>query len=87
MKAVLEVVLEVVVEVHGVGEAVWGRDAVEGMVVRRSGRGEETGGGFILEARVVLQGVLKVADVVNHVLDEFEARHLAILGDVWHDLP
>lgn len=63
----------------------WGRDGVKG-VVGRGGRGEQAGGGLVLEAGVVLEGVLQVADVVDDVLDKFKARHFAVLGDVRHDL-
>lgn len=81
------VVVGVVLVGHGgVGKAVGGRGAVEGEAVGRRGRGEEAGGGLVLQAGVVLEGVLEVADVVDDVLDEFEARHLPIFGDVRYDL-
>lgn len=54
-------------------------------VVRGGGWCEESGGGLLPQARVVLEGVLQVADVVDHVLDEFESRHLPVLGDVGDD--
>lgn len=84
---VVMVVVVMPVGAEGVGEAVWGRGGVEEVIVGRGGWGEKSCSWLVLQARVVLEGVLKVADVVDHVLNKLEARNFAVLRYVRYNFP